>query len=315
VTRGLAVVVVATLMATQVAHADDKMRAVALFDEGIKEMKAGNHAKACPLLAQSNRLVPYSGTRGALARCFTQLGKVASAWLQWRELADTAPTPDLRADAAANASKLEPRLPRYVVAMAAGAPKDVEFSIDGQPVAVTLDVAVPIDPGSYHFEARAEGYLPWRTTFTAVEGKTARLEVPVVTKAENTTVVDPPPAPARRGSSRRRLGIAIAGGGAIALVAGSVFGLSARSTFASAEELCGGSVERCTPGRVAEAQTEVESARSAAQMSTILFIAGGALAATGIVMIATAPSAERAGVSVAPSLHAGGAGLVISGGF
>ena len=51
------------------AYADDKTQAVALFEEGLKEMKAGNFEKACNALKKSDELQADSGTRGSLARC------------------------------------------------------------------------------------------------------------------------------------------------------------------------------------------------------------------------------------------------------
>jgi hypothetical protein len=308
--------IVVLLLAPAVVRADDKMRAVALFDEGIKEMKAGNFEKACPLFRESNRLVPDSGTRGSLARCYTQLGRVASAWLLWRELADTAPTPDLRSDAAANAAKLDPRLPRYVIVLASGQPTEISVRIDGEEVAATLDVPTPIDPGTYDIEVSAPGYMPWRSKFTAVEGKTTRVDVPGARPAKVDTGLHVDPEPSRGdGGSRRGLGIAITGGGAIALVASGVFGYLARQGYAEAEEMCGGSVERCYPPRVPDAQKEVDSARGIANMSTVLFLVGGAVTATGVYLIVTGSRAERARMSIAPSVWGDGGGLAISGGF
>src|SRR4051812_42511974 len=100
------------------AMADSRAEAVVLFDQGIKDMKAGRLEKACTELQSSLDLVKDSGTKGALARCHGLSGRVASAWLLWRELADTAPSAALRSDAAAQAAKLEPRLPKYTIKLA-----------------------------------------------------------------------------------------------------------------------------------------------------------------------------------------------------
>src|SRR6185436_9902315 len=111
-------VAVAAVLAAAPAQADPHAEAVVLFDQGIKDMKAGRLDKACPELQASLDLVKDSGTKGALARCHGLAGRVASAWLLWRELADTAPTAALRRDAAAQATKLEPRLPKYTIKLA-----------------------------------------------------------------------------------------------------------------------------------------------------------------------------------------------------
>src|ERR1044071_6808085 len=97
------------------AAADPQAEAVGLFDQGIKDLKAGRLEKACAALQASLQLVKDSGTKGALARCHGRAGRIATAWLLWPELSDTAPTPDLRSDPAAQAAKLERRLPRYTI--------------------------------------------------------------------------------------------------------------------------------------------------------------------------------------------------------
>src|SRR5262249_6920 len=112
----------AIVLAANPAFADPKAEAIVLFDQGIKDMQAGNYDRACRELAASLAKYTDSGTKGALADCETHIGKLASAWQRWRDLADTAPTPDLRADAASRADKLAARLAHFVVKLRAGAP-------------------------------------------------------------------------------------------------------------------------------------------------------------------------------------------------
>lgn len=297
------------------ARADAKAEAVALFDQGIKELKAGNHAKACELLAASNALVPDSGTRGSLARCYTQLGRIASAWLLWRELADTAPTPALRADAAAQARKLEPRLARYVVKTAA--PIDgLALTLDGKPIRASLDVEVPIDPGSYRITATAPGRRSHEQPLVAAEGRTTVIEIPALEPAHAQVLEPAPaPAPASPGRGRKIAAIAIGGLGVASLVAGSVFGAQASSRYDDAIALCGGAIDRCAVDQLPAAQARVDDARSSATLSTAGFLVGGAAVITGVVLFVTAPSGEHRAVAVAPSVSAGHAGLTISGAF
>ena len=312
--RALLAVWVVLALGGAIAHADDKVKAIALFDEGKKEMKAGNYAKACKAFEASNRLLPDSGTRGNLARCYTQLGRLASAWTLWRELADTAPTPDLRTDAEAQAKKLEPRLAKYRIKIAAPA-AGLVVTLEGKPVDATIDVPVPIDPGTYPVEASAPGRAAWKGQLAAVEGKVSVIDVPVLAAAP----VSGPPPPKKQppvahpGRGRRIAGLAIAGLGVGGLVAGGIFGAKARSLNEDAKDLCGGDLDRCDPGRTNEAQVKVDDARSAANLSTIGFVAGGALVATGIILYVTAPKAERRAVSVAPLVGGGAAGLSLSG--
>ena len=147
-------------------------------------MKAGQLDKACGELQASLELVRDSGTKGALATCHGLAGRIATAWLLWRELADTAPSADLRADAAAHATKLEPRLPRYLIAVPT-AMSDLVVEINGRRVPSHVTVAVPIDPGKVRVRAvRQDGDGPvsedWTRDYVAVERETIAIEIPAL---------------------------------------------------------------------------------------------------------------------------------------
>jgi hypothetical protein len=174
------------LFAARVASADAQAEAVALFDQGIKDLKAGDYAKACKELAASNDKWPDSGTKGALALCYTQLGKVASAWQLWHELADIAPTPALRGDATKKADKLAARVPHYTVKLAGPTP-GVIVTINGGKVDPSLGLPLPIDPGPVAAAAEADGYVPWASKdLAATEGQQLDIEVPVLDKKKVT---------------------------------------------------------------------------------------------------------------------------------
>jgi hypothetical protein len=294
------------------AYADEpvgtKAKAIALFDEGIKEMRAGNHEKACKAFEASNRLLPDSGTRGSLARCYTQLGKIAQAWTLWRELSDTALTADLRTDAAAQAKKLEPRLAKYTIKVASSHP-GLTVTVAGQPADPTLDVPVPIDPGTYPVLATAPDRVAWKGELIAAEGKTSEILVPPLAVS---ATAGPGPL-VRRGRGRRIAGLTIAGLGIGGLAAGGVFGVIARGHNADARDLCGGDVDRCDPARTNDAQAKVDDARSAANISTIAAIAGGALVAAGVILYITAPKSERRAVSIVPLVDPMTAGFALTG--
>ena len=294
-------------LAGGVAFADAQAEAVSLFDQGIKEMKAGNFEKACKNLAQSLSLVNDSGTKGALARCYEKQGKLATSWLLWRELADTAPSADLRKDAAKQATKLDARVPKYQVAHVGMTPGLV-LMVNDKTVDPLIDIPVPIDPGPVHVSATAPGHEPWKTELKAEEGKVLSIEVPelvaskqvVPDKSKN----DKGKKIATPGRGRRLLGWTLAGVGVAAAGGGAFFGLQARSRYADAKDICGGTIDQCDPLKVDDAQAKVDSARSAGTLSTALFAAGGAAVVIGVVVIVTAPKAkakEQRTVSIAPA--------------
>src|SRR6185436_17251754 len=182
-----------------------------------------------------------------------RIGRVVSAWLLWRELSDTAPTAELRADAAAQAGKLERRLPRYTLKLA-GATPGLVVQVNGREVAVDVPVAVPVDPGTVAVTAVGRDgeratTRSWSQEYTAVEGQTLVIEIPVL---EPLPVVRPPkdtrparparPAPpaidpelaARR--HRRHVAALAFGGVAVgAAGGGAVFGWQARSRYSDAK--------------------------------------------------------------------------------
>lgn len=165
------------------ARAEAPPEATALFDQGIKDMRAGNTELACKELAASLAAYPDSGTKGALAECDTKLGKLASAWSLWRDLADTAPTRELRADAAARARRLEPRMPRFRIELAAPLAAKETVTVAEHPVVdPTLPVALPLDPGPFTVTADAPGYTSWSQTFQADEGATTVVAIPALVR-------------------------------------------------------------------------------------------------------------------------------------
>jgi hypothetical protein len=184
----------------------------------------------------------------------------------------------------------------------------------GKPVDPSIEIPVPIDPGSYPVEAAAPGHVAWKGKLAVAEGKTAELVVPALAVAEKSEPPRPPPVTSGSpGRGRRIAGLAITGLGAGGIAAGVVFGMGARSHNEKAKELCGGDIDSCDPMRTDEAQAEVDDARSAARLSNVAFIAGGALVVTGMVLFITAPKAERRAVSISPLVGPGTAGFTLSG--
>lgn len=333
--RRAAIVAIAVCAIAAPVAADPRAEAIALFDQGIKDLKAGRLEKACAALQASLQLVKDSGTRGALARCHGRAGRFATAWLLWRELADTAPTAELRADAAAQAAKLERRLPRYTIKLAGPTPGLV-VQINGREVALDVPVAVPIDPGPVAVTAVGRDgdratTRTWSHELTAIEGETLAIEIPVLEPLATTPVATrpaPPPAAelderaqrramqelADRRRSRHRIAL-ISGAAALAAGgAGAVFGYQARSRYDDARRLCG-DIDRCASDQLGGAQDRVDAARRSALYADISFGVAGVAAAIAVYAWLSAPSLERAQLAVAPSIASGAVGVVLGGSF
>ncbi len=316
--RALFLVVAVALGSASVAHADAKSEAILLFDQGLKEMKAGQFEKACNSFERSIATYSDSGTKGSLARCYEKLGRLASSWKLWRELADLAPSGDLRRDAAAQVAKLEPKIGRYVIKVT-NPPPNLSVTINGQPTKLT-DVPVPIDAGGVIIRAYAPGRKDFSVELSATDGKVLDIEIPELAMIDTVIKKDPdpirpPPPPPAPSKTRKYVGLGLIGVGAGAVVIGGVFGLKAKGLFSDAEDLCGGSVDNCIADRVDESQVKVDDARSAGTLSTVMFVAGGAAIVSGIVLYVTAPKAEKQQMTVRPLASPSTAGLVLSGRF
>src|SRR6478752_1211600 len=84
-------------LAVPLAHAGDAATAEALFRDGRALMEAGNYKDACPKLEESYAQDPATGTLLALGICQEHVGKTASAWATYSEVATRAKR-DGRAD-------------------------------------------------------------------------------------------------------------------------------------------------------------------------------------------------------------------------
>jgi hypothetical protein len=124
--------------------------AEALFRDAREAMKAGQYARACPKLAESQRLDPTLGTLINLAICEERLGRIATAWTRYREFLETAaPSDDRRPAAEKRLAAIEPELPRLNISIA-GAAMDAVVQLDGVELrAASLGVDVPVDPGEH----------------------------------------------------------------------------------------------------------------------------------------------------------------------
>lgn len=194
----------------------DKVAAEQLFVEGRALMAQQQFEAACPKLQASLELDPASGTQINLARCYENLGKLASAWRHYREASDRAVRDGNteRAQAARKfAAELEPRLPRLIIKLRspAGPPgvpgmpalPALVVRRDGMPVSAALfGTAVYVDPGPHEVTATAPGRAPFSTTITVAEAATSTVEIPelALAAAPPATETTVPGVPASPGS-------------------------------------------------------------------------------------------------------------------
>lgn len=228
-------------------------------------------------------------------------------------------------------TEVEGSLPTVVLSAKDGAGKDLfDFTVtlDGQPAPSTaVGEAIPVDPGPHTF------------VFQAKDGTTAEQKVLVREGIKNQPVAvvlgsgsaqtgpgaattagtgspppggasPPPDAVTSSGPPLRTIGWAVGGAGVVGLGIGAVFGLVAigdkNGASCNADNVC-------PPGSLG-------GAKSAATVSTVGFIAGGALLAGGVVLVLVGPSSSHQATTgrmprleLAPAVGTREAGLRLGG--
>jgi Tetratricopeptide repeat len=307
----------ASRASAQTQSGGNRAAAEALFNQGRSLMTEGKYAEACPKFEASQELDPGLGTILNLAECYEKTGRTASAWAEYREAIPLARATGSKARqdlAIERARALEERLSTLTIRALSGEATDPQLEVRRDGIAVRaaeLGAPIPVDPGEHLIEAHAPGHEPWSSKVrvgpdaakVSVEipklkpsGAATKPEAPIVTTTATTTA-PPSDQPLSDGSTQRTTGLVLGGAGIVGVGLGTFFGLRATSKWSDAQAVCTDYPYGCgTDGTDLRA-----SARSAGNVSTIAFVAGGALLATGVVLYLTAPSKkESVAVNVGP---------------
>jgi len=349
VTRALLVVALTVALPAVAAAqtADQKAAAQALFDEGSRLFNAGDFAAACGKLEASLAIVDAVGTRGKLAQCFEKVGRTASAWAMWREvavLAGRAGQARRQQFAQDRAKALEPNLAYLTVDVPADSqvPGLVVKRAGSVVFSGAFGTPIAVDPGDVAVEASAPGYKPWSETVSVSAAKRETVTVPAL-EAEP-VAVEPPTSDkpavadltttvAPSGSNTKKIiGITGVGVGAASIAVGLIFGAAANSTYDDAfEDPDGmGPMMACAEGRDGEpvcpnmdeqrrVQGIVDDANSQATLANVFTIAGIGIAAGGAVLWILSGSSDdgptERGVTFVPTAGRDSAGFAVSGRF
>ena len=317
-TKALALGAAASIAAP--ARANDPATAQALFDQARKLMGQEKWSEACPKLEESQRLDPGGGTLLHLALCREHEGRIATAWAHYQD-ALSAARRDARKDRAkiaqARLDALAPRVPRLRVKVAPKNRTLPGFGVkrdDADVGEAQWGEAIPVDPGVRTLAAHATGYKAWsaKVDVPAGGGETT-IAIPELEAeppaAEGPVDDGPGPAPRidpRRGDGQRTIAIVLAGTGALALAGGAVFGLMAISKNEAADQNCRPEdPTRCS----AIGKAAGEDAMAYGNVSTVAFIAGGALLVGGAILYFSAPRRGPTGAALTPLVGPEGGGL------
>jgi len=228
-----------------------------------------------------------------------QLARARAHWEQAINLARTDGDPRLP-KVEAEWKRLDGVVPKVDVEFGAPIPAGASLRVDSLDLGpASFGLPLPVDPGDHTIVVAATGKREWTATVHASpDGAVTRVEVPrladappppssVVTRGP---VASSPVAPSVPSSKRgiRIAAIATGGAGVAALGIGTAFGILASQKLAdSNRDGCNGNA--CAQPGFAERN----DARSAGDVSTGMFIAGGVLAAAGISLAVLSTRTER----------------------
>jgi hypothetical protein len=299
--------IVVALARASIARADDITTADALFAEANKLAAAGNYGAACPKLAESQRLEPAVGTQFNLADCYEHLGRTATAFALFTDVAHIARAAgkfERERLAKERAAALEPNLPRVRITVVAPAP-GLELNIDDLSIARDRwsegagQEGIPIDPGDHRISATAPSRTGWERPLVATASATTNITVPELVDPTPRAPVDGsrPRPPAQTSSTQRTIAIAVGGAGLAGIAVGAIAGAIAISSRSSAQDACPEATYhfRCP---TTQGTDDWNAATAAGNVSTLGFVIGGVALAGAAVLWLTAPSSKaRAGVS------------------
>ena len=306
--RSAAAVLCALVAVARANPADDA------FKKGRDLRKQQKWAEACAAFEDSQRLDPQLGTQFNIAECDAHLGKLASALALYKEIAKRDTNATRKAAAADLAQKLEPRVPKLQIQLDPR-PAGATVTINGKP-ASDPTAAQLVDFGSYQIAASAPGFDEATASVTvAEEAKVVVIALRLVPRAQTATPPVPlgKPAPvtidegAPRPSRKRTYALIAFAGGGVAGIGGTLFALRARSAWNDAKDVCGGSTECANAADAETANDLADTARGRGNVATLLFLAGGAAAVTGVVLWVTAPHKGERAATI--SVHPGGVTL------
>ncbi|WP_437910639.1 hypothetical protein WME95_23215 [Sorangium sp. So ce327] len=292
----------AAIAGGRAARAEDKAGAVALFREAGALVDAGQASRACPKYEESLRLYDSVNTRYFLADCYERIGKMASAWAHFLEVAARVHASGDRvkeAKARERAAAVQPKVSRLSVVVEAASTPGLEVKRDGTPVGPgQWGVPMPVDAGIHVVQASAPGKRAWTAQ---VEVKPGGVTSTLVVRA----LEDDPAASDAGGAGggwdgRRTIALVTAGAGVVAVGVGAGLGFAAKSRFDESRPFCNG--DRCD-----QRGMDIRGGAVArANVATVVFGVGLAAIAGGGVLWLTAKSSTQ-GASLAISPAVGGA--------
>jgi hypothetical protein len=339
--RGLAVALfVATIGAPTALYAQDAApaeapaepappsAAEAFYEQGLKDMLAGNFEAGCPSLSESYKLDPMPGALFTLAECFAKWGKLATAQSQYSDYLDRVMRmtgaernkQQGRIEVAEEQIKsLATRVPQLTIVTEADLPPGAVVTRNGERVLpAMLNRELPVDPGAQQLKVEAPGYVSAEYSRQLSEGQRQELRIaPLVPTGANGA---PPPSGEGGGTGITRTWAYVAGGvGVAGLLVGAITGGITIGHKGTIDDNC---IDvRCN----ADGIDAADAATTTGAISTVGFIVGGIGLAAGVTFwfladddsaadqAGAAPAGLRLGLRSSPSPDGSGAWFGLNG--
>lgn len=279
------------------AQTSSTVAAVGLFDEGRAAVERGNFDTACAKFRESNRLDPAIGTAFNLANCEEKRGRLATAWVLFKQVAGRMKPEDPRLPVAQErVASLGERVPRVVLQAGSHVDASVRVRLDDVELdSASFGSALPLDPGLHELMIRERGKAARPIRFTLAIGETRSLPLESTASSENARAPSPSPsAPRTERDDGRVLGLSrsnatcvaavIGGAGLLVGAVAGIVGLGAQGT-GNAE--CSSSTQSCSQ----KGYDANQRAKTMAVVSSVGFVVGilGGGAATYLYVTAPAP--------------------------
>lgn len=287
--------------------AQEKGAARTAAKEGVEAYESGDFERAVDRLRRAEQLVHAPTHLLFLARSYEKLGRLVEAKEAYQALIHerlpegaSQPFVDAQEAARREVEALEPRIATVAIEIEGAAASDVTITLDGAEFAsAALGMNTPINPGTHIVEASAPGTSTERREFSVEEGKAASVRIELRPSSEGSSVsmeqnssMTPEDSGGR--AWQKPVGWAAIGLGSAGVAFGAVTGVLAIGKRSSLDD--DGCVDTTCPNGV-----DVDGYNTLRTLSSIGLIAGAVTAATGTVLVLTAPKKART-ASITPYL-------------
>jgi len=210
-----------------------------LFFTARGMMEAGRYADACTKFEESYHLDAAAGTLLNMAVCHEKIGKIASAWGEFKQAlfdAKKAGRADREKLAQEHIDVLEPDLPYLTIHVpAAIRVTGLEVVRNGLPlVQGGWDAELPVDPGVVEIVTRAPGYKPKTKKIEIAKRQHLEVSVDALEKAPVAVVMVGEPS----WSTTKKVGLGLMGLGVVSLGVGGYFGFRALDSKNKSDDAC-----------------------------------------------------------------------------